>query len=116
MSKSEAIGKMDKRITFQRPVFGSDASNQRKITGWENVPSNPTVWANVNERSGTEVYQADQLTGVTVAEITIRWRNDLAITYRAVYNSKNYDIQAIIESGRKKFMKLTCESGGQYTG
>jgi SPP1 family predicted phage head-tail adaptor len=115
MSKSDLIGRMDKRITFQQKVYGTDASNQRKVTGWENIDTAPTVWAEIIERSGVEVLQADQLNGLTIAEIRIRHRTDLTIENRAVYNDKNYDIQAILEMGRKKYLRLICESGGQYT-
>jgi SPP1 family predicted phage head-tail adaptor len=115
MSKSDLIGRMDKRITFQQKVYGTDASNQRKVTGWESIDTTPTVWADLYERSGLEVLQADQLNGLTVAEFRIRYRADLTIENRVVYNDKNYDIQAILEFGRKKYLRLICESGGQYT-
>jgi SPP1 family predicted phage head-tail adaptor len=111
-----AIGNLDKRITFQQKVYGSpDGSNQRKVTGWENIDSSPTVWAELYEKSGTEILQADQLNGLTMAEFRIRFRTDLTIENRVVYNDKNYDIQAILEMGRRKYLRLICESGGQYT-
>ena len=114
LSTSEHIGKLDRRITIQRKVLGSDASNQRKITGWTDIATYPEVWANVDEKSGSEVFQADQLVGLTVANFTIRYRTDVTIENRIVYNSKYYDIQAILDVGRKRFLRLTCESGGQY--
>jgi SPP1 family predicted phage head-tail adaptor len=111
----KGIGSFDKRVTFQQKIVGTDASNQEKPLGWENIPSNATVWAHVEENSGSEVFQADQLHGLTVATIFIRYRTDLSIQNRAVYNGKNYDIHAITEwGGRRNYLKLTCESGGHY--
>jgi SPP1 family predicted phage head-tail adaptor len=111
----KGIGDLSKRVTFQRKIKGTDVSNQHKPLGWANVPNNPTVYAYVEENSGTEVFQADQLNGITVANIYIRHRDDLTIQDRVVYNGKNYDIHAITEwDGRKNLLKLTCESGGQY--
>lgn len=114
LQHKEEIGRLDRRITIQKKIFGTDASNQHLVTGWEDIETNPEVWANVEEKSGTEVFQADQLVGLTVAQFTIRYRTDVTIQNRIVYNSKYYDIQAILEIGRKRFLKITCESGGQY--
>jgi SPP1 family predicted phage head-tail adaptor len=115
MSKPNVIGKMDKRVTFQQKVYGTDVSNQRRVTGWENISSNATVYAEVIERSGSEVLQADQLVGLTAAEIRVRFRTDLTIENRVVYNGKYYDIHALIEHGRKEYLRIISESGGQYT-
>jgi SPP1 family predicted phage head-tail adaptor len=115
MSKSNLVGKMDKRITLQQKVYGTDASNQRKVTGWESIASTPTVWAELYEKSGAEVVQANQLNGLTMTEFRIRFRSDLTIENRVLYNDMYYDIQAILEMGRKKYLRLICESGGQYT-
>lgn len=114
LKSKDSIGLLDKRITFQKKVYSTDASNQRKITGWVNLETNPTVWANVEEKSGQEVFQSDQLVGVTVATITVRFRTDITIEHRVSYDGKYYDIQAILDPGRSRFLKLTCESGGQY--
>jgi SPP1 family predicted phage head-tail adaptor len=115
MPSPKGIGSFDKRVTFQQKIVGTDASNQEKPLGWENIPSNATVWAHVEENSGSEVFQADQLHGLTVASIFIRYRTDLSIQNRVVYNGKNYDIHAITEhGGRRNYLKLTCESGGHY--
>jgi len=102
---------MDRRVTFQEAIYGTDESNQHKITGWQNVTE---VQANVVEPSGTEMFQGNQLVAVTSTSFTIRYRTDVTEQNRVVYNSKYYDIHAILEIGRKRFLKLTCESGGQY--
>jgi SPP1 family predicted phage head-tail adaptor len=115
MAKREVIGQLDRRITIQRKVIGSDVSNQHNVLDWENIPCNPVTWAYVNEKSGQEVFQADQLVGVTACDFIIRFRRDVDIEHRILYNSKVYNIQAILEIGRREFLRITCESGGQYT-
>lgn len=114
LQHKEEIGKLDRRITIQKKITTTDASNQHLTTGWEDIATNPEVWAEVEEKSGSEVFQADQLVGLTVAHFTIRHRTDVTIQNRIVYNSKYYDIQALLEVGRKRFLKIVCESGGQY--
>jgi SPP1 family predicted phage head-tail adaptor len=116
MPGAKGIGSFDRRVTFQQRIVGTDASNQHKPLGWENIPNNATTWAHVEENSGSEVFQADQLSGLTVANIFIRYRTDLSVQNRVIYNGKEYDIHAITEIGRRKHLKLHCESGGHYKG
>lgn len=111
----ENIGRLDRRITFQQKVYGTDASNQKLITGWENISTTPTVYAQVDELSGQEVIQAQQLTGLETASFLIRHRSDLTIENRIVYDGTYWDIHAIHQVGRKRFLKIVAESGGQYT-
>lgn len=112
--KLEEIGTMDKKITFQKKIFGTDESNQHKVIGWENITTNPIVWACVEYRNGAEPFQADQLVAVKTAKITVRFREDLSTENRGIIGTEIFDIHAIIEVGRKRFTELSCESGGQY--
>jgi SPP1 family predicted phage head-tail adaptor len=114
LQHKENIAAMDRLITIQRPTFGTDASNQKKITAWANISTNPTVWANVDEKTGTEVTESEQIVGITQAVFTIRHRTDLTVEDRVVYNSKNYNIHAIVDVGRNRFLRLISESGGHY--
>lgn len=115
LTTKEEIGKMDRRVTFQRKVYTTNASNERAISGWEDISTRPEEWANVEEGSGSEVIQGEQLTGLTTARITTRYRSDITIENRISYNSKYYDIHAIIEVGRRRFSMFLCESGGHYS-
>lgn len=114
LQHSEIIGRMDKRVTFQQKIFSTDASNQHKVTGWEDIATTPTVWANVEYKSGSENFQSDQLVAVKIASIGIRYRTDLTTENRVLVGDEIFDILTIIEVGRKRFLRLTCESGGQY--
>lgn len=114
LQHNEIIGRLDKRVTFQQKIFTTDASNQHKVTGWEDVATNPEVWAQVDYKSGSEDFQSDQLVAVKMASIGIRYRTDLTTENRVLVGSEIYDILTIIEVGRKRYLRLTCESGGQY--
>lgn len=73
------------------------------------------MYAQVDELSGQEVIQAQQLTGLETASFLIRHRSDLTIENRIVYDGTYWDIHAIHQVGRKRFLKIVAESGGQYT-
>lgn len=114
LNHKEQIGRLDKRITFQQEVIGVNASNEDEESGWENIDTAPIVWASVDERSGSEVYQAEKLTGLTVAVFVIRFRTDITVKNRIIYNGQKWDIQSILLGARKSFLKITAESGGEY--
>ena len=114
LQHKEEIGRMDKRVTFQEPIYGTDASNQHKITGWQDIDTNPEVWANVEYTTGSEGFESDQLVAVKVAKISVRYRTDLSTTHRAIVGSEIFNIHSIIEVGRKRFSKILGEFGGQY--
>jgi len=114
LSTKETIGRMDRTITFQQPIFGTDASNQHKVTGWEDVDTNPDVSANIEYKSGSEEFESGQVVAVKTASIVVRYRTDLTPENRIVFRDEIFNIHAIIEVGRKRFLKLICESGGQY--
>lgn len=114
LQHKEEVGRMDKRVTFEKKIFSTDASNQHKVTGWEEIASNPTVWANVEYKSGSENFESDQLVAVKVASITIRYRTDLTPENRVIVGEEIFNIHTVLEVSRKRFLKLTCESGGQY--
>lgn len=114
LQHKEEVGRMDKRVTFEKKIFGTDESNQHKVTGWEDIVSNPTVWANVEYKSGSENFESDQLVAVKMASITVRYRTDLTAENRVIVGTEIFNIHTVLEVGRKRFLKLTCESGGQY--
>lgn len=112
------IGRMDERITFQEEVITQNVSNEDEQTGWQDISTSPTVWANVEAitgaRPGNEEYRADKLTAVETLTFEIRYRSDLNTKYRISYESKYYDIVAITEVGRKNRLKITAELGPEY--
>lgn len=114
LSTKEQIGKMDRKITIQEKIYSDNVSNERVVTGWQDIATSPEPWANVDDRFGSEVMQGDELTGLKTTNFTIRYRDDLTIENRVVFDSMYYNILDFIKIGRKGFLKIVAESGGQY--
>jgi SPP1 family predicted phage head-tail adaptor len=114
LNSKEQIGRLDRRITFQSKVVGENESNEDEEAGWEDIDTNPGWWASKNERSGNEVYRADKLTDYLTVEFTCRWRGDITPKNRIVCDGIPYNIIAVTEISRKRYMSIDCESGGQY--
>jgi len=114
LQHKEQIGKLDRKITIQRAIFDDDGSNQRKITGWTEIATNATPWANVEDGFGTEEFEGDQLVGIQTINFTIRFRSDISLQYRILYNGEIHNILSLVEIGRKRFLKITTKRGGQY--
>ena len=116
LSHKEQIGRLDRLITFQFKLKGENESNEDAETGWENIPTDPTVWASKNERGGNEAYRADKLTDYLNVEFVCRYRNDITPRNRVVCEGIPYNIISITEISRKRFISVTCESGGEFIG
>jgi len=114
LQSKEQFSKMDQRVIIQKAIIGVDASNEDKEIGWESIPSVPNPWASVEEKGGSENYQGDILTAVTIAVFTMRHRTDLNEKMRILYNDRIYGIKSIIYFSRAGYIKVTAESGGEY--
>ena len=111
----EQIGRMDYRITFQQKVIGVNASNEDEEAGWENIASNPTVWASKTEKSGNEAYRADKLVDYHALVFVCRYRTDVNAEMRVVCGGVAYNIVSPpVEIGRKRYLSIETESGGEF--
>lgn len=102
------IGRLDRRITIQQPVYTTNDHNEDEITSWETVT---TVWARVEQRQGSEVIDADRLTYYETTIFTIRYRTGLNVRMRVILDSIPFRIFSITEhqSSRKGFMSIAGE-------
>ncbi len=91
------IGRLDRRVTFIKEIIVTGDSNEDKVTGWEVIDSNDTVWAEKIERSGTKFVQDDRLTFTQQTDWRIRFRTDLNVRMRLVYDTQVYSITNIAE-------------------
>lgn len=111
------IGRLDRRITFQAKVIGTNESNEDEEDGWQDI-SNPEVWAQREEptgaRMGDEEYRADKLTAYQDVSFIIRFRSDLNTRMRILDSGVPYDILSIEEVSRKAFLKIRAASGLEY--
>ncbi len=111
LATKEQIGKMDRQITFEEKIIGENVSNEDAQTGWQEIETSPEVWANVEDRSGTEEFKADNLKDVLISQFIIRYRSDLNARMRINYNGRFWDIQSLLEIGRKRFLKIVAHTG-----
>jgi SPP1 family predicted phage head-tail adaptor len=104
---SQRVPRLDRRVTFIQAVTETGDSNEDKITEWEEIGDFPTVWAEKMERGGSEHVVADRVTYAQPTQWMIRWRDDLNVRMRLVYETQVYEILAITEGEeRRRFLKL----------
>lgn len=117
LSHKEQIGRLDRRITFQEKIVGDNESNEDEETGWQNVDTNPTVWASKTEKIGGESYRADKLTDYSNVIFVCRYRSDITAKNRVVCEGVAYNITAPpMELSRRRYLSIECESGGEFIG
>lgn len=117
LNHREQIGRLDKRITFQQVVIGVNVSNEDEETGWEDIATNPTVWASKDERLGSESYRADKLVDYHTIVFTCRYRSDITAKMRIVCDQVAYNIVSPpVEISRRRYLEIECESGGNFVG
>lgn len=102
----QQAGKLNQRVTVQRPAAGEDARGQ-PLTGWQDVA---TVWANVLHKSGLETMKADAPASVVQASIRIRWRTDIDATMRVLVGLSAYQVRAVLpDMVGRDHVDLVCE-------
>ena len=108
LTTSVQVGKLDRRITIQEPVYGINDHNEKVISSWSTVE---TVWAKAEQRQGSEVVDADRLTYYETTIFTIRYRSDLNVRMRIIWDSVPYRIFSIVEhkSSRKGYLEIAAE-------
>ena len=92
-------GRLDRQITIQEDVGTQDAAGQ-PVEDWQDIATNPTIWAEVVPVGGREVFEAQQVGASAVAKFRIRYRGDVLRKMRVVYDSDNYDIADVAEDRR----------------
>lgn len=100
--------KLRQRIKVQRredvrDAFGGVANS------WVDVA---TLWAEVLDRSGKQIYNTDQQLNEVYTRIRIRFRRDVHPEMRVVFGGKNYDISSVLDlTGDGSFIELMCLRG-----
>lgn len=99
------IGRFDRRIVIQSKTNISDNYNQ-PVPTWATFA---TVWASVDDKSGSESFRADQLTAYRSTVFTIRYLSGLNETMRIKYNLQYYNIRMIKSPDRNRSLEVTAE-------
>jgi len=102
----QQAGKLNQRVTVQRPAAGEDARGQ-PLTGWQDVVS---LWASVLHKKGLEEVKSDAPTSLVRASIRIRWRTDIDATMRVLVGSAVYQVKAVLpDLVQREHVDLVCE-------
>lgn len=106
-----AIGRLDKRVTLQRPGGSRDALGERATT-WTDVA---TVYARIRPLSAREAEVAGQRDSLESHVVEIRYSSTVSAidaTWRIKYGARVFTIDGVMnpEEGKEKFL-LYCTEG-----
>ena len=99
-------GRLDSRVTLQRPAPGQDAAGQ-PATGWVDHLAN--IAADVRYLVGLEAIKADAATARQRASVRIRHRPGLTADMRVLIDGAPFEIKSIQPVGRRAWLDLACE-------
>jgi len=99
-------GRLRHQVTLQKPVTNQDTYGQDVAT-WTDVA---TVWAGVEPLKGREFYDAQQVNAELSVRVVIRYRSDVAATWRVKHGDRAYAIQQppIDPDMRHRELQLMC--------
>lgn len=101
---------LDRRVAVLAPTTTRDASGGPVVT----YAVSKTVWCNREDTGGRETRVAGALRGEADATFTLRWFDGLTAANRLRCESRDYDITACSEVGRRQFwLVAAAERKGQ---
>ncbi|MDA8212164.1 MAG: phage head closure protein [Clostridia bacterium] len=99
-------GELRHRVKIQQKSVTRDSFGAESVT-WSDVA---TVWAVVEPLRGREFFGAQQVNAEVTTRIRIRYRSGVVPTMRALYGSRVYDIQSVINlDERNRELQLMCK-------
>ncbi|EPE1527378.1 phage head closure protein [Citrobacter freundii] len=103
-------GKLNKRITLQKPVKTQSSVTGAVVNVWADVAE---LWANVADLSARDFVAAQAGQSEVTTRITIRWRDDVTDKHRILYRGCVYDIQGVLEDDKsgREYLTLPCARG-----
>ena len=106
-------GRRDTLITFQKRTRTKSSSGALVTEGWENLPANPTEWAEVQDMLPSRGEQIAD--GIDIARRPVRirtlFRDDITSDMRIVYEDRTVEIiGGPAELGRREGLEMVCES------
>ncbi len=107
MARRDSIGRLDRRITIERPVESRSATGQELLT-WVTWCS---TWAAVShpKTGADETVVGDVILVTTRVDFEIRYRTGLTEKMRIRYNGSLYNILNIAEDGRKERLLVSAQ-------
>lgn len=91
------VGRFDREVTFQSKSESGNDYNEEVPTFTDAF----TTFAQVIELPGDEVYEGQQKQSNSDIKLKIRFREDVTLEHRFVYDDKTYDITSIQRMGKR---------------
>lgn len=100
--------KFNRRIEIQHLAAGEDAIGQPLPASWVLYKK---IWANIRFLSGDESIKADSVKNESKVSFRIRYRTDVKVEMRIVYNGTTYKIKAVLpDEVKREHVDLSCEA------
>lgn len=103
-------GSMHEQITWQSATVSQDSHGQ-PIETWGSVPSDATVWADIQSAGAGErfISGAEQRQSEITHKVRIRYRTDLTVQMRGLWGSRYLYIENVLDpDGRKAELLVMC--------
>ena len=97
-------GVLDRRVVIKQGTEAQDDHGQFVPT-WSTLA---TVWARFRALNGTERFVDEQIRATVEAEFVVRWRSDVTPKMRISWDSETWQIEAVLEEGRREYLRLLC--------
>jgi len=91
------VGKLDKLIEIQKFVEINDSGDVKKT--WQKVDD---VWAEIISQKGSEAFESARTNARQTIRVRIRYRDDLEVSWRIVWDGQNYNVIARDATERRK--------------
>jgi SPP1 family predicted phage head-tail adaptor len=105
-------GKLRHKVAIQKLVAGSPdqkASGEPDTTWTTHLAS---IWASVEPLTGRELFAAQEHHSEVEVRVRVRYREGITAKMRVVFDSRNYDIVAVIDrEERHRELELLCKQG-----
>jgi len=97
-------GKLDRRITIQSQSASQDGAGE-SVPTWAPLC---TVWAHTASLRGKEPFQGQEFNAQMTTVFTIRWRDDVDVTMRVIFDGDTYDVFSVYEIGRREGLEIAA--------
>ncbi len=104
-------GTLDQLVTLQEITTASDGAGGTSRT-WRNFDTDPSVWAKVTPKAGTEAIQDGAQNATGAYTFKIRYRADITELDRIVWDGVPYNIQNVRRhSQRELYINIDARRG-----
>jgi len=104
LNKMNPIGALDRRITLKTLSYTQDAYGEPDAS----VASSEEVWGHIKWLKGKEDTEGFMESNNPEFVIVIRYKSNVTEDTIVAYDGDDYDITYIKETGRRRYLHLTC--------